>query len=319
MSPTLFPLPEPFDQGWLDAGQGHRLYYEQCGRPDGMPAVFLHGGPGSSINANHRRFFDPAYYRIVLFDQRGCGRSTPCGETAANTTLDLIGDLEQLRKRLGIERWLLFGGSWGSTLALAYGQAHPERVAGMILRGVFLASPAELDWYLLGLRRFVPEAWARFAEGAPADTAEHMVEWFAQRLIGGDSAVALSTARRWSNYESALMAVGEAPGAGQAVDDAALLARARVQLHYLRHDCFLAPNQLLHGMSRLAELSGVIVQGRRDLVCPPLTAHTLHLAWPGSHLHIVEEGGHSAMHPAMASALVTATERMKLPLREGQA
>jgi proline iminopeptidase len=272
-----------------------------------VPAVFLHGGPGSSSNAAHRRFFDPAYYRIVLLDQRGSGRSAPRGETAHNTTADLVEDLERLRSHLGIARWMLFGGSWGSTLALTYAQCHGERAAGLVLRGVYLASAEELDWFVLGLRRFVPEAWSAFAAGAPTDCAAALVQWYAQRVTSGDEAAA----RRWVEYESAIMAVGEAPGGGAAADGAALLARVRVQLHYLVNDCFLAPGQLLAGVGAIAHLPCVIVQGRRDLPCPPLTAQRLHAAWPGAQLRMVEEGGHSAMHPAMSAALVGATEDMK--------
>jgi proline iminopeptidase len=304
---SLFPPLEPFDQGWLEAGAGHRLYYEQCGAHAGVPVVFLHGGPGSSVNANHRRFFDPAFYRVVLFDQRGCGRSTPRGETASNTTVDLVDDLERLRAHLSIERWMLFGGSWGSTLALAYAQRHVARVSAMVLRGVFLGSPAELDWFLIGLRRFVPEAWNALTAEAPSESAAALLRWFAQRVHAGDA----GAARRWSDYESALMAVGEASGAGAAADDATVLARARVQLHYLLHDCFLAPDELIVGMPAIAAVPGIIVQGRRDLPCPPLAAHRVHGAWPGSELRMIEEGGHSAMHPAMSAALVRATEDLK--------
>ena len=307
MALQLFAHQEPFDFGWLEVGSGHRIYYEQCGACDGVPAVFLHGGPGSSINPNHRRFFDPAYYRVVLLDQRGCGRSTPRGETAHNTTADLVEDLERLRAHLGIERWMLFGGSWGSTLALAYAQRHWARVTGLVLRGVYLGSAEELDWFVLGLRRFVPEAWNAFAAGSPVDSASALVRWYAQRVASADEAAA----RRWVEYESAVMAVGEVPGAGAAADGASLVARVRVQLHYLVNDCFLAPDQLLAGLGGIAHLPGIIVQGRRDLPCPPLTAQRLHAAWPASQLRMVEDGGHSALHPAMSAALVRATGDMK--------
>jgi proline iminopeptidase len=307
LSNGLFPPLEPIDQGWLDVGDGHRIFYEQCGTPLGVPVLFLHGGPGSGINANHRRFFDPAHYRIVLFDQRGCGRSTPRGETSANTTADLVQDMERLRAHLQIDRWMLFGGSWGSTLALAYAQRHVGRVMGMVLRGVYLGSRPELDWFLMGLRRFLPDAWAAFSAGVPTQSAQAMVHWFARQAERGD----LFAAKRWGDYESAVMAVGEAPGGGAAVDEAALQARVRVQLHYLIHDCFLQPDELLAGMPRIAHLPAIIVQGRRDLPCPPLTAHQLHAAWPGSQLRLVEEGGHSALNPAIAAALVRATEDMK--------
>jgi proline iminopeptidase len=311
MALQLFASQEPFDRGWLETGAGHRIYYEQCGARDGVPAAFLHGGPGSSINAGHRRFFDPAFYRIVLFDQRGCGRSTPPGETAHNTTADLIEDLERLRLHLGIERWMLFGGSWGSTLALAYAQRHGGRATGLVLRGVYLGSGEELDWFVLGLRRFLPEAWAAFTAGAPTGSPLELVRWYAQHVASGDEAAA----RRWVDYESAVMAVGEAPAGGALADGAALLARVRIQLHYLVNDCFLAPGQLLARVPSIAHLPCIIVQGRRDLPCPPLTAQRLHAAWPGAQLRMVEQGGHSAMHPAMSEALVSATEDMKRMLQ----
>ncbi len=306
MSDALFPTLEPYASGWLDVGDGHRIWHEQCGNPQGTPAVFLHGGPGSSINPNHRRFFDPAFYRIVLLDQRGCGRSTPRGEVQANTTPHLVGDLERLRNQLGIERWLLFGGSWGSTLALAYAQAHPGQVNGLVLRGLFLASEEEVAWFLCGLRRFLPEAWSRFAASAQDQSAEGLLRHYTERVQQDDEAAAL----RWSAWESAIMAVGEAPSAAASTDTSAL-ARVRVQLHYLINHCFLAPGQLLRGLEGLARLPAILVQGRCDLVCPPGTAYTLRELWPGAQLRMVEEGGHSALHPALARALVQATQDMK--------
>jgi proline iminopeptidase len=311
MSGGLFPAIEPFEQGRLAVADGHELHFELCGNRAGAPVVFLHGGPGSSTNPGHRRFFDPAFYRVVLFDQRGCGRSAPRGAIAHNTTAHLIADIERLREHLGVARWMLFGGSWGSTLALAYAQAHPTRVCGAVLRGLFLATRAEVDWFLEGLRRFVPEAWAAFAAGAPGAAGE-MLRHYAQRVLGTDRAPALDAARRWAAYENALMAVGEAPSAPSApVDDDAVLDRVRVHLHYLAGDCFLQPGQLLRGLPALAHIPAILVQGRRDLVCPPATAYTVQQAWPSARLRMVEEGGHSAAHPAMAAALVRATEDMK--------
>jgi proline iminopeptidase len=307
----LYPPIEPDHASWLEAGAGHRVYYEVCGNAQGIPALFLHGGPGSSSNPGHRRFFDPTCYRIVLFDQRGCGRSTPGGETRANDTALLIGDIERLREHLGVEAWLLFGGSWGSTLALAYAQAHPERVRGLVLRGVFLASRAEVAWYLEGLRRFLPEAWEALARDVPQPDSANLIAHYAARVEGGD----LSAAQRWNAYESATLAVGEAasnPPSGASVSEAGgVLGRVRVQLHYLSHDCFLEPDWLPRGLSRIAHLPAIVVQGRRDLVCPPLTAYTLARAWPAARLRMVEDAGHSAMHPALRMALVRATEEFK--------
>lgn len=306
MSESLFPSLEPYASGWLDVGDGHRIWHEQCGDPQGAPVVFLHGGPGSSINPNHRRFFDPAFYRIVLLDQRGCGRSTPRGEVHANSTPHLVNDLELLRNRLGIERWLLFGGSWGSTLALAYAQAHPGCVSGLVLRGLFLASEEEVAWFLVGLHRFLPEAWSRFAAGANDQSAAGLLRHYAERVAQDDEAAA----SRWEAWESAIMSVGEASPSAPSTDRAAL-ARVRVQLHYLVNRCFLAPGQLLRGLEGLGRLPAILVQGRCDLVCPPGTAYTLHELWLGAQLRVVEEGGHSAFHPALARALVQATQDMK--------
>jgi proline iminopeptidase len=311
MNGGLFPPIEPYAQGRLDVADGHELGFELCGNPVGAPVLFLHGGPGSSTNPGHRRFFDPAFYRIVLFDQRGCGRSSPRGAIAHNTTAHLIADIERLREHLGVSRWMLFGGSWGSTLALAYAQAYPARVSAMVLRGLFLATRQEVDWFVEGLRRFAPEAWAAFGAGAPA-TAGELLRHYVARVLGPDRTAALDAARRWAAYESALMAVGEAPSAPSApADDDALLDRVRVHLHYLAGDCFLQPGQLLNDLPALARIRAILVQGRRDLVCPPATAYTVQQAWPSARLHMVEEGGHSAAHPAIAAALVRATEGMK--------
>jgi len=313
MSDLFSPI-EPRETGMLELGAGHSMYYELSGRSDGAAAVFLHGGPGSSCNPGHRRFFDPAFYSIVLFDQRGCGRSMPSGETAFNTTLDLVEDLERLRQHLGIEHWLVFGGSWGSTLALAYAQTHPERVSGLVLRGLFLASKTELSWYLEGLRHFLPEAWHQFAEAVTQPTSAKLLAYYGARIGASDR----DAARRWAAYENATMAVGEtavaAPAAGQNADDNALLARVRVQLHYLVNECFLEPGALLDRVGRIKHLPAILVQGRRDLACPPITAYALKQAWPALELRMVEDGGHSAMHPAMSTALVQATQQMKLLL-----
>jgi proline iminopeptidase len=308
----LYPPIEPERTGWLEVGEGHRLYFDLCGSPRGVPALFLHGGPGSSSNAGHRRFFDPQFYRIVLFDQRGCGRSTPAGATHANTTAHLIEDIERLREHLGVGRWLLFGGSWGSTLALAYAQAHPQRVSGLVLRGLFLASSAEVAWYLEGLRRFLPEAWGALAQGVAQPDRAGLIADYAACVERGE----LAAAQRWSAYESAVMAVGEQGANGSASNTEALLARVRVQLHYLSHECFLAPGQLLAGLPTIARLPAILVQGRRDMVCPPATAYTLAQAWPAARLRMVEEAGHSALHPALRAALVRATEEFKTVLRQ---
>jgi proline iminopeptidase len=313
MSEGLYPALEPLTRDFLPVSGGHRILYEVCGAPVGTPALFLHGGPGSSFGAVHRRFFDPAFYRLVLFDQRGCGQSTPRGEIRDNTTGDLLDDIERLRLHLGVQRWMLFGGSWGSTLALAYAQRHPDRVGGLVLRGLFLASRDEVQWFLHGLRRVVPEAWSSLTDQAATD---HLVAWYQAEVGSSDTARAIAAARRWVAYENAVMAVGEAAGgSASGPDDAGVLDRVKVQLHYLAHDCFLQPGALLAGMDRLRELPAILVQGRRDLVCPPVTAYTVSRDWPRAQLRVVEEGGHSALHPAMTRALVRAADDMRELLR----
>jgi proline iminopeptidase len=307
MPEALFPALEPYSADWLDVGEGHRVRYEECGRRDGVPALFLHGGPGSSIGPNHRRFFDPDFYHIVLADQRGCGQSVPLGGLAGNTLDHLVRDIERLREHLGVARWMLFGGSWGSTLALAYAQAHPDRVSALVLRGLFLGTDEEVGWFLTGLGCFLPEAWSAFAAHAADQTATGLLRDYEQRVQVGDEAAAA----RWTAWENAAMAVGEAASTGPAPTSAATLARVRVQLHYLVHRCFLAPDQLLHRLDAMQHLPAIIVQGRRDLVCPPLTAYTVAQRWRASELRIIEDGGHSALHPSMASALVAATQDIK--------
>ncbi len=306
MDGALFPLLPPYREGRLQVDGGHSLWFEECGNPQGTPVLFLHGGPGSNCQPNHRRFFDPTRWRVILADQRGCGRSTPAGATHANTLAHLIADTESLRQHLGIERWALFGGSWGSTLALACAQAHPARVTGMVLRGIFLASAQELRWYLEGLRRFLPQAWERLVEDAPRDPPQ-LIAHYAALVRQGSGATALAAAARWSTYESAAMALGEgealsAPGPG----DEALLRRVRVQLHYLVQDCFLEPGGLLPGMPRLAEIPAILVQGRRDFVCPPEAAWAVATAWPRAQLRWVDGAGHAALGERMGAALVAA-------------
>lgn len=319
---SLFPPLECAYRAHLQLSADHRIYVEACGASHGCPVLFLHGGPGSSINPNHRRFFDPDFYRIVLFDQRGCGQSTPAGWTACNTTQDLIDDIERLRHELQIGSWVLFGGSWGSTLALAYAQQHPQRVRAMVLRGVFLASREEVAWYLEGLRAFVPEAWSRLSGGDDEVSPAALLARYHALVTSADERIAQAAAERWSAYESAVMAIGETPvppGGATGGGTAGTLARVRIQLHYLVNDCFLAADTLLGGTPRLREIPAIIVQGRRDLVCPPATAHMLHRRWPGSQLRMVEEAGHSAMHPAMVDALVRATEDVKALIEGGSA
>ena len=305
---VLYPALEPFAGGRLQVGTRHSIHFEQCGNPRGVPALFLHGGPGSHTRPIHRRFFDPQCYRIVLFDQRGCGQSSPPGCTEENTTRHLVDDMEALRRHLGLDRALLFGGSWGCTLALAYAAAHPERVAAMVLRGVFLATRAEIDWYLDGLRNFVPQAWEALAQG---EGGSLLARYHALVNREGDGE-ALAAAQRWVGYEEAVMSLGVAGQAAGTTDaPAAVLARARVQLHYLVHDCFLRPGELISGLERLVDVPALIVQGRLDMVCPPRAAFELARRLPRAELRLVDRGGHSASSRDMAEALRRATDDLR--------
>ncbi len=307
---TLFPAIEAYRRDWLDVGGDHRVYFEESGNPAGFPVLFVHGGPGSRSRPAHRRFFDPSFYRIVLFDQRGCGQSTPSGSILENTTPHLVADIEQLRHYLGVDRWLLFGGSWGSTLSLAYTIAHADRVAGMVLRGVFLGSAAEVEWYVSGIRRFVPEAWTDFA----SDAGESIIEHYRQLIDHSDVSIALAAARRWYDYEARIMAIGEMSngnGGGNAAMANELLAGARIQLHFLAHQCFLRPNQLLDDLWRIGDKPITLVQGRMDMVCPPISAFEVSRRLAGVELRLVANGGHSAMQPAIAAELCAATARMR--------
>ncbi|MGH8750587.1 MAG: prolyl aminopeptidase [Burkholderiales bacterium] len=309
---SLFPEIEPYAQDWLDVSGGHRIYYEQCGNVQGVPVLFLHGGPGSSCNPGHRRFFDPRHYHIILFDQRGCGKSTPCGEVRDNTTAHLIADMEQLRRALNVERWLLFGGSWGSTLALAYAQAHAPAVLGLILRGIFLASAEELDWYCYGLKNFASEAWQRFANFLPEEKHGNLLQHYHQAIHQPDLQQAGAAAQAWNGYETELMMLGQSqPQIKSSVADELMLARARVQTHYLINCCFLKENKLIENLHKIRHLPAAIVHGRLDLICPVQTAQRLQRAWPEAQLKIVENAGHSSSHPALAAELIAATESFR--------
>jgi proline iminopeptidase len=313
---ALYPEIDPCASGWLPLDAIHRMYWETSGNPAGIPVVFLHGGPGAGSTPKHRRFFDPAAYRIVVYDQRGAGRSTPLGELRANTTPHLVDDLERLRTHLGIDAWLVFGGSWGSTLALAYAEAHPRRCCGLVLRGIFLCRPSEIRWFLYGLRDFFPEHWERFAGFVPAAERGDLLAAYHRRLVDPDPAVHLPAAKAWSVYEGACSTL--LPSA-ETVDyfagDVVALDLARMEAHYFRHDIFLPGNALLANAHRLQGLPGVIVQGRYDVVCPPISAHELARAWPDAEYLVIPDAGHSAWEPGICAALVAACERFKLRLR----
>lgn len=304
---AVYPSIEPYRVDRVLAGP-HSLYVEQSGNPEGLPALFLHGGPGSQTRPQHRQFFDPRCYRIILFDQRGCGRSTPAGSVEENTTWHLVADIERIRRRLEIDKWLLLGGSWGSTLALAYAQTYPARVAGLILRGVFLATRAELEWYLDGLGHFVPEAWQALTGGS----SEGVTARYHSLVNHPDQAVAIQAAQRWVGYEEAAMALGSGMKPQTTVaDPAAALCRARVQLHYLANGCFIRERELLERCDTIASVPAIIVQGRLDMICPPATAVGLAQRLGGAELRLIENAGHSATQPALAGALRAAADDMR--------
>ncbi|WP_426959709.1 prolyl aminopeptidase [Muricoccus radiodurans] len=314
----LFPDIAPYETGLLPlspAGHGgpsHVMYWEQVGNPRGQPVLFLHGGPGAGAGAVHRRFFDPTHWRVVIFDQRGAGRSRPLGELRDNTTPHLVRDIETLRRFLGVERWLLFGGSWGSTLALAYAQAHPDRVTGCVLRGVFLGRDDEVSWFLYGLRRVFPDAWANFAEHVPAAERGDLLGAYLRRLTDPDPGVHMAAARAWSNYEGLCSTLLPSPETvASFAQDRSALGLARIEAHYFAHRLFLPPEGLLGGMRRLDHVPAEIVQGRYDMVCPPVSAFELAEAWPMARLTVVPDAGHSALEPGVRTALVAAVERFR--------
>lgn len=311
-STSLFPAIEPYQTGKLSVDDIHTLHWEQCGNPNGVPVLFLHGGPGGGISPTHRRFFDPQHYRIVLFDQRGAGKSTPLGEYRNNTTQLLIEDIERLRKMLGIEQWLVFGGSWGSTLALAYGQAHPERCTGFVLRGIFLCTEAEIDWFVNGMKFFYPEVHAEFANAIPEAERGDLLHAYEKRLFCDDPEVYIPAARTWSRYEGGCLYLLPHPEAVQEfTSDAVALGIGRLEAHYMLNKGFFTEDQLIRNVGRISHLPAVIVQGRYDVICPPITAARLHHAWPEAKFHMIPDAGHAAMETGIARALVAATEQFK--------
>ncbi len=314
-SPTAakpYPPITPRRSGMLPLDDLHSMYWEESGNPNGVPVVVLHGGPGSGTSPLHRRFFDPAYYRIVLFDQRGAGKSMPLGECRDNTTQLLIADIERLREMLGIAQWLVFGGSWGSTLALAYGQAHPQACSGFILRGVFLCTQAEIDWFLNGMGWFFPQAHALFvASLAPVERAD-LLAAYSRRLFSDNSSENIEAARCWNRYESSCLHLLPNPQEEQELDTPEIaLSVGRLEVHYFRNAGFLAPDQLVRNVALLQHLPAVIVQGRYDVICPPATAWRLHQAWPQARLQMVDDAGHSAFEPGIEAALLAATDQFR--------
>jgi len=311
----LYPEIEPYDHGHLAVDGQHQIYYEQCGNPDGKPVVFVHGGPGGGAGEEYRRFFDPQVYRIVLFDQRGCGRSKPYASLQDNTTWHLVADIEKIRERLGVERWQVFGGSWGSTLALSYAQRHPERVTELVLRGIFMLRRKELLWfYQEGASNIFPDAWERYLAPIPAVERGDLMSAYYRRLTSDDEQTRVEAARAWSIWEgtTSLLYRDEKKIAETGADEFAV-AFARIECHYFVNGGFFeAEDQLLRDVDRIRHIPTVVVQGRYDVVCPARSAWDLQRAWPESELIVVEDAGHSAFEPGIRSALLDATDRFRV-------
>lgn len=313
---SLFPEIKPYVRHSIAADSPHLLYVDESGSKDGLPVLFVHGGPGSGCDASSRRFFDPAIYRIITFDQRGSGRSTPHASLEKNTTWDLVADMELIRQRLGVDKWVLFGGSWGSTLSLVYAQAHPDRVLGLILRGVFLSRPEEIQWfYQEGANRLFPDYWEDYLAPIPEAERGDLVQAFYRRLTGPDEIAQMHAAKAWAGWEGRTITLRPSPALVKRFDKRAL-AIARIECHYFINDSFLRPNQLLRDMPRIAHLPGIIVHGRYDVVTPLDNAWALHKAWPGSELQIIREAGHSAAEPGITDALVRAADQLARRLLE---
>ena len=312
---NLFPELDAFDVNTFKTGDLHEVYYEICGNPEGEPVIFFHGGPGSACNPTQRRFFDPAHYKIILIDQRGCGRSKPQGAITHNTTDDLVADINHIREALNIKQWHVFGGSWGSTLALAYALAFPQHVTSLVLRGIFLSRPSELNWFLGDIDHFYPEAWHALTTYLPVEERHDILKGYSKLIFNEDSSVNIPAALQWNAFENSIMRlIPNEVGTAQELSPeqgAIEVARARIQIHYIAHDCFVDGEAMLNDCTKLAHIPTVIVQGRYDMVCPPKSAWELSRAMPHAEFHIIQDAGHSAMELGITSALVAATEKFK--------
>jgi len=313
---TLYDEIEAYDSGHIKVSNVHQLYYEQCGNPNGKPVVFLHGGPGAGLISDYRRFFDPEAYRIILFDQRGAGKSTPHASLEDNTTWHLVQDIETIREHFGVERWLVFGGSWGSTLSLAYAETHPDRVSGLILRGIFLCRPREIRWFYeesQGASAIFPDNWEQYVTIIPESVRGNMIDAYYRRLTSDDSVVRLAAAQAWSTWEaSALKLLPDQNLIDDFSEPEMALALARIECHYFINNCFFdTDNYLLEHVDRIRHLPAVIVHGRYDIICPIMNAWDLHRAWPEATLKIIPDSGHAATEPGIVDALVEATDSFR--------
>jgi len=313
---TLYPEIEPYDSGHFSVTPVHKLYYEQCGNPKGKPAIFLHGGPGAGLIPDYRRFFDPEAYRVILFDQRGSGRSLPHASLDDNTTWHLVEDIERLREHFGVEQWLVFGGSWGSTLALAYAETHPDKVSGLVLRGIFLSRPKETSWFYedsQGASAVFPDKWEEYVRIIPEAEQGDMIAAYYRRLTSDDESVRSEAARAWSIWEaSALKLVPDQKLIDDFSEPETAIALARIECHYFMNNCFFdTDNYLLEHVDRIRHIPAVIVHGRYDVICPFMNAWDLHRAWPEATLRIIGDAGHSVTEPGIADALVTATDSFR--------
>ena len=311
---NFYPEIEPFHSGFLKVSDLHEIYFEQCGNPKGQPVIFVHGGPGGGISSDHRRYFDPSHYHIILFDQRGCGQSRPHASLVQNTTWDLVSDMEKIRETLKITKWHVFGGSWGSTLALAYSIRHSSQVSALILRGIFLCRPSEIRWfYQEGASQIFPDLWEEYLKPIPKEERSHLVAAYHKRLTSTDEKIQLEAARAWSKWEGGTSYLLPKPSAVEEFDDAhKALAFARIECHYFMNNAFFeTDNWLLENVHKIKGIPGHIVQGRYDVVCPARSAWDLHRAWPESSIEIISDAGHAASEPGIRSALIDCTDRFK--------
>ena len=308
---TFYPEIEAYESGYLDVGDGHTIYWERSGTRGAKPVVFLHGGPGGGFSPSHRRLFDPKLYDVMLFDQRGCGKSTPHASIDANTTWHLVADIERLREMMGVDQWQVFGGSWGSTLALAYAEAHPERVSELVLRGIYLLTRAEMDWYYqFGVSELFPDKWERFLAPIPQAERGDLTAAYRKRLTSDDRAVQVEAALAWSQWEGQTITLLPEPSTSDVFgEDEFALAFARIENHYFTHKGWLEENQLLRDAGKLKDIPGTIVHGRYDMPCPARVAWALHKAWPEADFHLIEGAGHAYSEPGILDRLIRATDR----------